>query len=147
MLAGGTSARRIRGTAIPAARWRGCNPTLDGPGAWLEPARVDDPRLYWSCLVALCLVPVACRRSSGASSAVELPQRAEIVAFPSGKLTLRGLLLRPEGSGPFPVLLVFAKHGWAFFMPYRRGQGLSQTAGAAERLRLRNPPSVARSPG
>jgi carboxymethylenebutenolidase len=30
-----------------------------------------------------------------------------------------------EALGPF-----FASHGWVFFAPYRRGQGLSATAGA-----------------
>lgn len=75
--------------------------------------------------------------------------KKEIVSFPNGKLTLKGELYKPEGSGPFPTLLYnhgsapkmlnskasealgpfFAKHGWIFFMPYRRGQGLSENAG------------------
>jgi carboxymethylenebutenolidase len=75
---------------------------------------------------------------------------AEIVTFPSGDKTLHGVLYRPEGAGPFPVLLynhgsapgmlnseafealgpVFTAHGWVFFAPYRRGQGLSSDAGA-----------------
>ncbi len=74
---------------------------------------------------------------------------SDVVSFPSGSLTLRGVLFKPEGAGPFPALLynhgsapgmlsqqafdalgpVFARHGWAFFGPYRRGQGLSATAG------------------
>src|SRR5207249_3478171 len=71
---------------------------------------------------------------------------AEVVSFPSGDLTLHGVLYRPEGTGPFPAVLynhgsamensaasnapVFAAHGWVFFMPHRRGQGLSGSAGA-----------------
>lgn len=72
-----------------------------------------------------------------------------MVTFPSGDLTLHGVLYRPEGAGPFPAIVynhgsapgmlskeafdalgpVFAKNGWVFFGPYRRGQGLSASAG------------------
>src|SRR5258708_7393335 len=75
---------------------------------------------------------------------------ADIVAFPSGEITLHGALYKPEGPGPFPAVVynhgsapgmvskqafdalgpVFASHGWVFFGPYRRGQGLSASAGA-----------------
>ena len=75
--------------------------------------------------------------------------RAEIVTFPSGRLTLHGVIYKPAGAGPFPAVLynhgsapgmlsqqafqalgpVFASHGWLFFGPYRRGQGLSSSAG------------------
>ena len=74
---------------------------------------------------------------------------AESVSFPSGDLTLHGVLYKPEGTGPFPAVLynhgsapgmlssqafevlgpVFASRGWVFFGPYRRGQGLSASAG------------------
>jgi carboxymethylenebutenolidase len=74
---------------------------------------------------------------------------AEVVTFPSGSLTLHGVVYRPEGAGPFPALLynhgsasgmlskeafdalgpVFASRGWVFFGPFRRGQGLSASAG------------------
>ena len=74
---------------------------------------------------------------------------AEGVAFPSESITLHGVLYRPEGKGPFPAVVynhgsaagmlsksafealgpVFASHGWVFFGPYRRGQGLSASAG------------------
>jgi len=81
------------------------------------------------------------------------PQRGapspEVVSFQSQTLTLQGVLYKPEGSGPFPALLynhgsapgmlnnqafeqlgpLFASRGWVFFAPYRRGQGLSATAG------------------
>jgi dienelactone hydrolase len=72
------------------------------------------------------------------------------VAFSNGHAQLKGVLYKPEGAGPFPVLLfnhgsapgmlnqqafdrlgpMFVQHGWAFFAPYRRGQGLSASAGA-----------------
>lgn len=72
-----------------------------------------------------------------------------IVTFPSGQLTLSGVLYKPTGAGPFPAVLynhgsapgmlskeafdvlgpVFTSRGWVFFAPYRRGQGLSASAG------------------
>jgi len=74
---------------------------------------------------------------------------AEVVSFPSGQLTLKGALYKPEGTGPFPAVVYnhgsapgmlskqafeslgpeFVAHGWVFFGPYRRGQGLSASAG------------------
>src|SRR5438552_4034469 len=74
---------------------------------------------------------------------------AESVTFPSGDITLHGVLYKPGGTGPFPAVVynhgsapgmmseqafaalgpVFASHGWVFFGPYRRGQGLSASAG------------------
>jgi dipeptidyl aminopeptidase/acylaminoacyl peptidase len=74
---------------------------------------------------------------------------SNVVTFPSGTLTLHGVVYRPEGPGPFPAVLynhgsaagmlsqqafdalgpVFVRHGWIFFGPYRRGQGLSADAG------------------
>jgi dienelactone hydrolase len=71
------------------------------------------------------------------------------VSFPSGSLTLHGVLYRPVGAGRFPAVLYnhgsapgmlnnqafeaigprFAARGWVFFAPYRRGQGLSASAG------------------
>jgi len=75
--------------------------------------------------------------------------QSEVITFPSGKLTLYGVLYKPKGAGPFPAVVynhgsapgmlskeafdalgpVFANHGWVFFGPYRRGQGLSASAG------------------
>jgi len=77
------------------------------------------------------------------------PSAAGIVTFPSGTLTLHGVLYAPQGDGPFPAVVynhgsaagmlsqqafdalgpVFADRGWVFFGPYRRGQGLSASAG------------------
>jgi len=74
---------------------------------------------------------------------------SQVVSFPSGKLTLHGYLYVPDGKGRFPAVLynhgsaagmlsneafealgpVFASRGWVFFAPYRRGQGLSASAG------------------
>jgi carboxymethylenebutenolidase len=86
------------------------------------------------CIIALAALPLL------------LPGQ-EVVTFQSGNLRLRGVLYRPPGSGPFPAMLynhgsvpdnsaasdalgpLFAKRGWVFFMPSRRGQGLSATAG------------------
>src|SRR5262249_10557891 len=77
------------------------------------------------------------------------PAVAQDVAFSNGHVQLKGVLYKPEGTGQFPVLLfnhgsapgmanrqafeklgpMFVQHGWAFFAPYRRGQGLSASAG------------------
>ncbi len=71
----------------------------------------------------------------------------EVVSFQSGNVQLKGVLYKPRDPGPFPALLynhgsgedphevsdalgpVFMSHGWVFFMPHRRGQGLSGSAG------------------
>jgi carboxymethylenebutenolidase len=73
----------------------------------------------------------------------------ETVSFDSGALHLHGLVYKPGGPGPFAAVLynhgsspglvnnaafaliapAFVTHGWVFFAPYRRGQGLSQDAG------------------
>lgn len=75
--------------------------------------------------------------------------KGEVVSFASGNLKLHGVLYKPDGLGPFPAVVynhgsapgmlsqqafealgpVFAKQGWVLFGPYRRGQGLSATAG------------------
>ena len=96
-------------------------------------------------IITFCFLSIICIASLAASDMV----KPEIVKFPNGKLTLGGELFLPEGDGPFPVVLYnhgsapkmknsfasaaigpeFAKNGWAFFMPYRRGQGLSEDQG------------------
>src|SRR2546427_12012184 len=82
-----------------------------------------------------------------ASSAVAA---TDTVTFQNGTIPLHGLLYEPAGTGPFPAVLynhgsapgmlsneafeaiapVYTSRGWVFFAPYRRGQGLSATAGA-----------------
>lgn len=77
------------------------------------------------------------------------PPEGEVVAYSSGSPILKGLLYKPEGEGPFPVMIFnhgsapgmwnnkafeqiaprFTSRGWVFFAPYRRGQGLSESAG------------------
>src|SRR5262249_46898634 len=64
------------------------------------------------------------------------------VVFPSAGLTLHGYLWTPSGRGPFPAVLynhgsaklpgsepalgaLFTAQGYEFFVPHRRGQGLS----------------------
>lgn len=92
-----------------------------------------------SCGLACALLGAAARAATP----------AETVTFESAGKTLHGLLYRPAGGGRFPALLynhgsapglasnaafellapVFVAHGWVFFAPYRRGQGLSAEAG------------------
>ena len=86
---------------------------------------------------------------SSALSSRSVSAEGEVVTFPSGELTLHGVLYKPNGTGPFPAVVynhgsapgmlskeafdtlgpVFVKNGWVFFGPYRRGQGLSASAG------------------
>ena len=94
------------------------------------------------------------------------------MSFSNGDLTLGGVLYKPEGNGPFPTFLfnhgsapgrlndqafeeigpLFRDRGWVFFAPYRRGQGMSVSAGlyigdeitgAQKRNALRVLPAVA----
>jgi hypothetical protein len=80
----------------------------------------------------------------------------ETVTIPSGTLHLAGFLWKPAGPGPFPAVLfnhgrsddpqnqtkdltitatarilgpVFARHGYVFLHPFRRGEGLSADQG------------------
>jgi carboxymethylenebutenolidase len=86
----------------------------------------------------------------GAALTLPSPPSPRIVTFPSGALTLSGVIFVPAGTGPFPAVVynhgsaagmlskqafdalgpVFVRHGWIFFGPYRRGQGLSAQAGS-----------------
>ena len=87
-----------------------------------------------SCLLLFFLIPPTALFSD-----------AEVVSFPSGQLTLKGALYKPQGTGPFPAVVYnhgsapgmlskqafeslgpeFVARGWVLFGPYRRGQGLS----------------------
>ena len=73
------------------------------------------------------------------------PGAPKLVSFPSGDLTLRGFLYKPEGEGPFPAIIwnhgseklpgqqpdlarFYTKQGFVFFAPHRHGQGRSPGA-------------------
>ena len=104
-----------------------------------------------SCLVALLLTSMFAIIAE--SRASDVPQTVEVR---SGTLTLRALLWRPTGKGPFPAILlnhgsgrsreelerlgpyeqqanilgpVFARHGYVFLYLFRRGVGLSANQG------------------
>jgi dienelactone hydrolase len=90
-----------------------------------------------------CFCPVLLLLSLAAAPLARARQDAskgEMVPFPSGELTLRGMIYRPAGAGPFPALLwnhgsgktpgekpdlsrFYTDHGFVFFLPYRRGHG------------------------
>ena len=71
----------------------------------------------------------------------------DTVTFTSDSLTLRGIIYRPDGKGPFPAILfnhgsgtsysreveaagpAYAAQGFVFFAPSRRGQWLSTATG------------------
>ncbi len=87
---------------------------------------------------------------------------AEAVSLSSGNVTLYGVRYKPSGQGPFRAVPynrgsavdnsavsyslgpILASHGWIFFMPYRRGQGRSASAGAHIRDEI---PAAGRSGG
>ena len=95
------------------------------------------------------------------------PVATEEVSFSNGAVQLKGVLYKPNGPGPFPVLLfnhgsapgmlnnqafenlgpLFVRHGWAFFAPYRRGQGLSAAAGpyAVDAIRAERTSAIVRA--
>jgi len=78
----------------------------------------------------------------------------DTVTVKTGQLTLRGLLWRPTGAGPFPAVLfnhgsgsttdpvsmeepstigpLFARHGYVFLFLFRQGIGLSRGRGTAD---------------
>jgi dipeptidyl aminopeptidase/acylaminoacyl peptidase len=100
---------------------------------------------------AVFLVVLAACKGSGSAGTGSMPVKitGEVVSFSSGNLELHGLVYRPQGQGPFPAVVynhgsapgmlnasaaealgpVFVARGWVFFMPSRRGQGLSADAG------------------
>ncbi len=111
----------------------------------------------FSCLVAVTS-SLSCTAAASVQSGVmaDTPVRQSVpsypvkreVAFQSGQLTLHGVVYMPRGTGPFPAVLwnhgswgdpmvafdrlasTFTDAGWVFFGPFRRGQGLSSSAGA-----------------
>jgi carboxymethylenebutenolidase len=94
-----------------------------------------------TALVAALML--GCKTVTPMSAKPDAPPSGQAVTFPSGALTLRGLLYKPPGPGPFPAVLYnhgsapgtlndqafeaigprFVARGWVFFAPYRRGQG------------------------
>src|SRR5687768_1591834 len=99
-----------------------------------------DSRVFMAALVLGSMLSVrAGGQALGAS---------ETVVVQNGALTLRGLLWRPTGTGPFPAVLfnhgsgslsdpktpsilgpTFARHGYVFLYLFRRGAGLSADQG------------------
>src|SRR5215467_13950354 len=98
---------------------------------------------------AFVLAPCA-----AAPAAAQGPAAPETVLVASGSLTLRGVIWRPAGKGRFPAILfnhgsyraadsaimtqpsslgpLFARHGFVFFVLYRRGTGASRSEGIAD---------------
>lgn len=93
------------------------------------------------CILAIIACPV-CSQPELKNSI-----QPDTVTFSSGKLLLKGLLWKPSGTGLFPAVLynhgsekspekfldkivpAFLEHGYAFFVPFRRGQGFSKGQG------------------
>src|SRR5689334_2336235 len=96
-------------------------------------------------LAVLVMAIGGCATTSGTTQTdVSVP---ELVTYASGDLKLKALLWKPAGPGPFPTVVfnhgseryhdvhfaligpLFARAGFVFFAPYRRGQGLSADQG------------------
>ena len=88
---------------------------------------------------ALMLIAFVALSATGAAVAQSKPEE---VVFPSDGRQLHGFLWKPEGSGPFRVILwnhgseklpgsqpalanFYTAHSYVFFVPHRRGQGRS----------------------
>jgi len=101
---------------------------------------------------ALLLLAGALADLGAASDSSPVSRRPDTVAVRSGTLTLRGLLWRPPGRGPFPAVLfnhgsgttperqtaqaaavgpVFAAQGYVFLFLFRRGSSLSADQGTS----------------
>ena len=102
-------------------------------------------------LLELAFLGIVVAPSLGAG---QLPGKPDTIVVQSGPLVLRALLWRPAGRGPFPAILfnhggyrradaprwteaavlgpLFATHGYVFFLPFRRGIGLSADQGPAD---------------
>jgi dienelactone hydrolase len=125
----GTTNSMIRAFLLVALAAAGCRPS----------SVVEAP------LGASAPTPVESGPSSAAPP-VWWPPTTDLVAFPSGELTLHGYLYRPLGTGPFPAVVFnhgseqlpgpyadeaefYVRHGFVLFVPHRRGQGRSADAG------------------
>ena len=109
-------------------------------------ATLKFPFLKFTC-VFLVSLPFALRGQVKTTSL----GKPDTLIFRSGDLPLKALLWKPEGKGPFPVVLfnhgsgdsiervfdtlapVFLRHGYSFFAPSRRGQNLSRGIGRSVR--------------
>lgn len=103
-------------------------------------------RFTW-LLMILILAPSV---TSGQNNIGQAPQ-PDTITFTSGHLKLKGFLYTPEGHGPFPAMIfnhgseahpdrwvsslakAFVDNGYVFFVPFRRGQGLSTGQGKSIR--------------
>jgi carboxymethylenebutenolidase len=100
--------------------------------------RMEPTRVLW--LLGLAAFSASCGSNPSAPSPSAVAPRE--VVFPSSGLNLHGYLWEPSGHGPFPAVLYnhgseklpgskpvlgafFPAQGFVFFVPHRRGQGLS----------------------
>jgi carboxymethylenebutenolidase len=116
-----------------------------------DPRRIRRFAAGWLALLcAGCTEPPRLADQQAAPPAVT----PDTVEFASGPLRLRGLVYRPEGTGPHPAMLflhgsgddygpqmaevgsLYARNGYLLFVPFRRGQGLSAGRGVAIAERL-----------
>jgi carboxymethylenebutenolidase len=111
--------------------------------------KIKAKRLLFFCALSLNFQTFPCFAETAINpkNSQPLPFEQQIITFPSRDLMLGGIVYKPIGPGPFPAILfnhgsslethaasdalgpMYANHGWVFFMPSRRGQGLSRRIG------------------
>jgi dienelactone hydrolase len=105
-------------------------------------------RLWLSALACACCVVAALFLAPSAEAQTgDAPPAHEVVFYPSGKLRIEAYLYKPEGKGPFPVVIynhgsrperertempfayvgkMLAASGYLVLVPERRGYGKSE---------------------
>ena len=126
----------------------------DNSRCWTAPAFLTPwhapmtlPRTVRALCAALTLPALLAAQHSAAALGGHDIAGPDTVSFTSGALTLRGIIYRPTGNGPFTTILfnhgsgtdytrevsavgpAYAALGFAFFAPSRRGQWLSSATG------------------
>ena len=104
-------------------------------------------RRRMNALLLVAALMAGCRHSPARDRHEEPPARAQLVTFQAADgATLHGFLYLPDGTAPFPAVLwnhgsekwpgwqpgladFYTSHGFAFFIPHRRGHGQSSDAG------------------
>lgn len=100
---------------------------------------MNNLKYFVQLLITLTFVSLAVFGQDKSESVV----KPDTVTFSSGNLSLKGFLYTPAGKGPFPTMMynhgsephperwvlplakAFVGKGYVFFVPFRRGQGLS----------------------
>lgn len=131
----------------------GAEAVFSGRATWRSTAHPDRRAIY-SRLVTQRWRLAEGRWQLAGMQTVLLPPPPEVVTFASGTLSLKAMVFRPEGTGPFPAIVYahgnepdpsdlfesvgppLAARGYLVFGPHRRGAGLSASQGETLLRRL-----------